>query len=146
MASFNKFNAFVQDLGQKVHNLNSDVPKIMLTNTAPVGTNAVKTDITEIGAGNGYSAGGAAVASPAYTQSSGTAKMTGNAVTFTASGGTVGPFRYAVLYNSTAVSGNLIGWWDYGSALTLNAGDSFTVGKDTSGANWDASSPILSVA
>lgn len=58
MATFNKFNAFVQDLTRKVHNLNSDTLKILLTNVAPVATNAVKADLTEIAAGNGYTAGG----------------------------------------------------------------------------------------
>ena len=60
MASFNKFNAFVADVANKVHNLGSDTLKIMLSNTAPAASNAVKTDITEIGAGNGYAAGGGA--------------------------------------------------------------------------------------
>src|SRR6478736_4800301 len=118
MASFNKFNSFVEALGRKVHNLNADTLKVMLTNSAPTASNAVKTDITDISAGNGYSAGGTASASNAYSQSSGTAKLTSGDVVFTASGGTIGPFRYAVLYNSTATNGELIGWWDYGSNVT----------------------------
>src|SRR5690349_7277575 len=124
MASFNKFNQFVGDVGTKVHNLNSDTLKICLSNTAPSASNAVFGDIIEISAGNGYSAGGTVVGSNAYSQSSGTAKLTGSAVTFTASGGSIGAFRYAVLYNSTPTSPNkpLIGWWDYGSSITLNNG------------------------
>jgi hypothetical protein len=78
------------------------------------------------------------VGSNAYSQSSGTAKLTGNNVVFTASGGTIGPFRYVVLYNSTPANGNLIGWWDYGSGLTLNAGDTFTV-------QFDAVNGILTI-
>ena len=127
MATYNKFNAFVADIGNKVHNLGSDTLKIMLTNTLPTASNAIKSDITEISAGNGYSAGGTAVASNAYSQSSGTASLTGSNVVFTASGGTIGPFRYAVLYNSTPTNGNLIAWWDYGSSITLNSGETFTV-------------------
>jgi hypothetical protein len=50
----------------------------------------------------------------------------GTQVVFTASG-SVGPFQYAVLYNDTAASKNLVAWWDYGSAVTLNSGDTFTV-------------------
>lgn len=146
MPAFNKFNTFVQDVGQKVHNLNADALKIMLTNTAPVAGNAVKADITEIAAANGYSAGGNAVAANGYSQSGGTAKLTGNAVTFTAAGGSFGPFRYAVLYNSTPGAGPLIGWWDYGSSISLNDTEAFKVGKDATGANWDAASPILSLA
>jgi hypothetical protein len=128
MASFVKYNAFVQDLGRKVHNLNSDTLKIALTNTAPtVATNAVLADITEISAGNGYSAGGTAVGSSAYSQTSGTATLSGNDVVFTASGGTIGAFRYAVLYNDTSTSDSLIGYWDYGSSITLQVGETFTV-------------------
>lgn len=127
MAAFNKFNAFVGDVGTKVHNLNADALKVMLTNTAPVATNAVKADITDIAAGNGYAAGGTAVGAVAYSQSGGTGSLTGNDVVFTAAGGSIGPFRYAVLYNSTPAAGPLIGWWDYGSGVTLADTDTFTV-------------------
>src|SRR5258707_12301844 len=112
MASFNKFNAFVADLATKVHNLHSDTLKVMLTNTAPTATNAVKADVTEISAGNGYSAGGTQAMLVSSSQSSGTYTLKLNNVTFTASGGSIPTFRYAVLYNSTPASGNLIGWYD----------------------------------
>jgi hypothetical protein len=130
MASFNKFNAFVADLAAKVHNLGSDTLKIMLTDTAPVATNTVKSSITEIGAGNGYSAGGAQATLVSSAQSSGLYKLVLNNVTFTASGGSIAQFRYAVLYNATAASGNLIGWWDYGSEVNVTNGNSFQVQLD----------------
>ena len=131
MASFNKFNAFVADVANKVHNLGSDTLKILLTNTAPTSSNAVKADVTEIAAGNGYTAGGNTAALTSSTQSAGLYKLVlGNPATWTASGGSIGPFRYAVLYNSTAGSGNLIGFWDYGSAVTLASGETFTVSLD----------------
>src|ERR1051325_2407997 len=134
MASYNKFNCTVEDWAEKVHNLQSDTLKIMLTNTAPLATNAVKADITELAAGNGYVAGGTAVTITSSAQAAGLYKLVGNDVLVgTASGGTVGPFRYAVLYNSTPAAGNLIGWWDYGSALTLNGGETFTVDLDQVG-------------
>jgi hypothetical protein len=139
MASFNKFNAFVADVANKVHNLGADTLKIMLTNTAPAATNAIKTDITEIAAGNGYAAGGAAVTVTSSTQSSGTYKLIGNNVTFTASGGTIATFRYAVIYNSTAASGNLIGWWDYGTSVSVTNGNAFQV-------QLDAANGILQLA
>lgn len=145
MPAFNKFNAFIGDVGLKKHNLNTDTLKIMLSNTAPVAGNSVKTDITEISAANGYTAGGTAVASNAFSQTSGTAKLTGNGVTFTASGGAFGPFRYAVLYNDTAATDELIGWWDYGSSLSVNDTEAFKIGKDATGANWDSGSPILTL-
>ena len=59
MAAFNKFNQFVGDVATKVHNLNSDVLKIALTDSAPVATNTVLANITQIAAANGYSSGGA---------------------------------------------------------------------------------------
>src|SRR5258708_10627824 len=113
MASFNKFNAFVADVANKVHNLGADTLKIMLTNTAPAAGNAIKTDITEIAAGNGYAAGGTAVTITASSQSGGTYKLVGNNVTFTAAGGSIAPFRHAGIYHSTAGNRNLIRWGDH---------------------------------
>lgn len=130
-ATFNKFNAFVADVANKVHNFGSDTIKVMLTNTAPVATNSVKADITELGAGNGYTAGGNAAAVTSSTQSGGVYKLIlANPATWTATGGSIGPFRYVVLYNSTTGSGNLIGWYDYGSSITLAAGEQFQVAFD----------------
>ncbi len=127
MAAFNRFNALTEDLAEKIHNLGSDTLKVMLTNTAPSAANSVKADITEISAGNGYTAGGTAVTITASSQTGGTYKLVGNDVVFAASGGSIGPLRYAVLYNSTPAAGNLIGWWDYGSALTLADGSTLIV-------------------
>ena len=129
MASFNKFQDFVEQLGKGVHQLHAagHTLKVALTNTAPVATNTVFANITEISAGNGYTAGGADTQND-YTESAGTGSCTGTDVVWTASGGTIGPFRYVVLYNDTPASpaDPLIGWWDYGSAITLNAGETFT--------------------
>lgn len=132
MATFNKFNQFVEDLAKKVHNLNSDALKVMMTNSAPSASNAVLADITEITAQNGYSVGGAAVTFSSGAQTSGTYKLVLNDVTFTASGGSFGPFRYVVLYNSTPTSPlkPLIGYYDYGTAITITNGNSFTVDLD----------------
>jgi hypothetical protein len=141
MATFQKFNAFVENLAEKVHNLGSDTLKVMLTNTAPVSTNSVKADLTEISAGNGYTAGGTAATISSSEQTSGTYKLVLADVVFTASGGSIGPFRYSVLYNDTPTSpaDPLIGFWDYGSSVTLADGETFT---------WDAdsSSGILTLA
>lgn len=126
MASFNKFLCFVQDVGRKVHNLDSDTLKVALTNSAPVNTNTVLADITEIAASGGYSSGGATVPNNDYTQVAGVASLIGDAAVFTATG-PFGPFRYAVIYNATAAGGPLIGWWDYGSSLSMDNGDTFKV-------------------
>lgn len=131
MAAFNKFNSFVEALAEKVHNLGSDTLKVMLTNTAPVATNTVKANLTEIAAGNGYTAGGNTATVTSSAQTSGTYKLVlGDPATWTATGGSIGPFRYAALYNDTATNDELIGWWDYGSAVTLADGESFAVDFD----------------
>ncbi len=135
MAAFNKYSIFVEDLANKVHDLlgtagaGADTLKVMLSNAAPnASTHAVRGDASELGAGNGYSAGGAS-AQNVGSRASGTLTVAGTDITFTASGGTVGPFRYAILYNDTPSSpaDPLIGWWDYGSSITLADGESFTV-------------------
>ncbi len=130
MVAFVKYNQFVEDVGRKVHNLNADTLKIALSNTAPnVATHNLLGDVTEIGAGSGYSAGGATIGTHDWTETSGTAKLSGVDVVFTASGGTIGPFRYAILYNDTPTSplDPLIGYWDRTASLTLQDGESFTV-------------------
>lgn len=141
MATFNKFNAFVEHVAEKVHNLGSDTLKIMLTNTAPVAGNSVLLDLTEISAGNGYTAGGTAATISSSSQTSGTYKLVLADVVFTASGGSIGPFRYAVLYNDTPTSpaDPLIGWWDYGSAVTLASGETFTT-------DFDGTTGVLTIA
>lgn len=128
MVAFNKFNQFVDDLASKVHDLDADTLKIMLTNTAPVATNTIKANLTDIAATGGYPAGGEIVTATG-SQTSGTYSLVGTDRVFTASGGSIGPFRYAVLYNDTPTSpaDPLIGWWDYGSAVTLADGETFTV-------------------
>ena len=139
MAAFNKFQSFVEALAEKVHNLGADSLKVMLTNTAPVATNSVKANLTDISAGNGYTAGGTAATISSSAQTSGTYMLVLADVVFTASGGSIGPFRYAVLYNDTATNKELIGWWDYGSAITLASGETFTV-------DFDATNGVLTLA
>jgi hypothetical protein len=125
-SSFNKFNAFVADIANKVHNLGSDTITVALTNSAPVATNAVLTDITEISYTN-LSTRNCTLTSS--SQTSGTYKLILVDLVLTASGA-VGPFRYVVLYNSTAAGHNLIGWYDYGSSISLATGETLTVDFD----------------
>jgi len=130
MATYQKFNQTVEDLANKVHDLSSDTLKFMLTNTAPVAGNEVFANLTEISAGNGYTAGGTAVGITSSTQTSGTYTLVPTAdVVFTASGGSIGPFRYVVLYNDTPTSpaDPLISFYDRGSSLTLLTTEIFTV-------------------
>lgn len=134
MASFNKFNVFVANLAHKIMDLSTsaDTLKVALTNSSPLATDQVFSSIVEISAGFGYTAGGAASTISSSSQVSGTFRLINGNVTFTASGGTIGPFRYVVLYDSTPSSPNkpLIGWYDFGSNVTLNSADTFTVAFD----------------
>lgn len=141
MAAFNKYHVFVEDLAEKVHNLGADTLKVALTNTAPnASTHTALANITEITAGFGYTAGGNTASITSSAQTSGTYKLVlGDPSTFTATGGSIGPFRYAVLYNSSSVGTKLIGWWDYGTNLTLADGESFTV-------DFDPTSGVLTIA
>lgn len=128
MATFNKFDQFVADRSNGVHNLGSDVLKFALTNTLPVKTNSVIADITQISGGNGYTTGGQTVAITSSTQTNGTYSLVPTAdVVFTASGGAMAQFRYVVLYNSSTVGGSLISWYDRGSAVDLLDTETFTV-------------------
>ncbi len=127
MATFNKFNSFVEALAEGVHNLGSDTLKALLTNAAPVATNTVKANLTEIAAGNGYVAGGPTIPVTSSSQTGGTYSLVNTDTVITASGGSIGPFRYVALYNDTATGDELIGWYDYGSSITLNDGETFTI-------------------
>jgi hypothetical protein len=139
MATFTKFQSFVEKLAEKVHNLGSDSLKVMLTLTAPsASASNVKADLTEITAGNGYTAGGTAASITSSAQITGTYKLVLGDVLFTATGA-VGPFRYVVLYNDTATNKDLIGFYDYGSSLSLASGDTFTV-------DFDPSTGVLTIA
>lgn len=128
MASFTRFEIFSEDLAKKVHNLHSDTLNIYLSNTAPtVATHVIKADIAEISTGNGYS--GPVDTQNTVSRSGLVVSVTGTDITVTASGGSVGPFRYVILYNDTPTSpaDPLVGYWDYGSALTLASGESFVI-------------------
>lgn len=136
MAAYVKYFQFVEDLMQKVHDLmgssgsTADVCKVMLSNTAGdvVQTVAVRASVTEIANGNGYTTGGISI-SNAGTRSSGTFTMQGTQAVWTSASAGMAAFRYVILYNDTPTSpaDPLIASWDYGSALTLAVGETFTV-------------------
>lgn len=124
MATFNKFHAFVEHLAEKVHNLGSDALKVALcaAANAPVAGNSVLADLTEANYANCSSR---ALSVTSSSQTAGLYKLALADLTLTASGGTVGPFRYAVVYNDTPSSpaDPLIGWYDYGADVTLADGE-----------------------
>jgi hypothetical protein len=131
MAALSKFNCFVENLAEKVHNLGSDQLVIALTNVAPSATNTVIADITQIAYTNLSSRNITTISS---SQTGGVYKLDLTDLILTASGA-VATFRYAVLYNSTAAGGPLIGWGDYGSAVTMANLETFTIDFDnTNGA------------
>jgi hypothetical protein len=127
MAVFNKFDCFVENVAEKVHNLGSDQLTLALTNSAPSAGNTVLANITEITYTNLSTRN---LTTSASSQTSGLYKLVVADTTLTSTGGSTGPFRYVVVYNSTAAGGPLIGWYDYASALTLNSGESLTVDFD----------------
>lgn len=131
MAAFNEFNQTIADIANKVHDLSSDTFKFMLTNVAPTAADSVKADLTEIAAGNGYTAGGEAVTITSSSQTGGAYSwVAGSSPVFTGSVGAIADFRYVVLYNDTAASGNLISFYDYGSTVSVQNGETFTINAD----------------
>ena len=132
MATFVKFNKFLEQLAEKAYNLGSDTLKFALTNTAP-------TPATDTGflpgtlhpppaAANGYTTGGHAATISGSSESGGTYTLaTVTDVVITATAGGIGPFRYVILYDDTAVNDELIAYWDYGSSITLAVSETFTI-------------------
>ena len=129
MASFSKFQSFVEALAEKTHNLGSDALTVALTNVAPVNTNTQLSNITEIAYTNLSTRVLAGVTS---AQSSGTYTLDANDLVLTASG-TVPTFRYVVLFNDTATNDELIGFYDYGTTVDLLNGETFTITWDAAG-------------
>lgn len=135
MSAFVKFNKFLEQLGKKCYDFSSDTLKFALTNTAP-------TAVTDTGflpgslhpapvAANGYTTGGHAATIASWSDSAGTTTLACTTdVVITATAGGIGPFRYVLLYDDTTsspVADPLIGYWDYGSSITLASGETFTI-------------------
>ena len=124
MAAYNKFYAFVEALAEAVHNLGTDQIKVALSNSAPVSSNSILSNITEISYTNCSSRN---ITTTSSSQTAGVYTLVLADLILTASGGAVGPFRYVVIYNDTAASKNLICWFDYGSSITLNDTETITL-------------------
>jgi len=122
MATYNKFQAWAETMVEAA-NLASDQFVIALTNSAPVATNSVLTDITQISYTNLSSRN---VSTTSSSQTGGTYTLVLADLVMTASGA-VGPFRYVVLYDDTVAGDPLVGWWDYGSSITMANAETFTV-------------------
>lgn len=136
MATFNKFQPFVERLAEKVFNLGSDQLAVALCNVAPNATDGQLSQLTEI-AYTFLSSRNLTTSSSAQT--SGTYKLVIADLVLTATGGTVGPFRYVVIYDDTATNKDLICYFDYGSSISLLNGETLTI-------DFDAANGLLQVA
>jgi hypothetical protein len=135
MAAWSKLNGFVEHLAQGVHNLNTGAITVALSNTAPGSESTPPTgatsacilaNVTQVSYTNLSSR---VFSGTSATQSAGTLTLAASDLVLTSTGGSTGPFRYIYVYNDTPTSpaDPLIGYWDYGSALTLADGDSLTI-------------------
>lgn len=133
MATYNKFNCFAENVYEGKHNFATATIKMAFTNTAPNASNNLLSDIAEIAPVGGYGAGGITLPVTSSSQTNGTYKLIVSDFTFTATG-SCGPFRYIVIYDSSSDQNRLIGWYDFGSSLTLQSGNglSFDFGGDNS--------------
>lgn len=138
MATFTKFNSFVEALSEKVHNLGSDslVLALCASANAPVASNTQLSQLTQISYTNLSSR---AITTTSSSQTSGTYRLILADLVLTASGGSVAPFRYAVIYNDTATNDELIGFYDYGSDVTLASGETMTV-------DFDGTNGVIAIA
>jgi hypothetical protein len=130
MAVFNKFDSFVEAVAEKLHDLGADQLVIALSNVAPIATNTQLSNITQVTYTNLSTRN---LTRTSSSQTSGLYKLIIADITLTSTGGSTGPFRYITIYNDTSTNDLLIGWYDYGTSLTLNSGESLAV--DFDGAN-----------
>jgi len=137
MATYNKFQPFVEKLAEGAHDLGSDTLTVALcaTASAPVATDGLLADLTEIAYTNLSSR---VITTSTSAQTGGTYKLVLTDLVLTAGGGPVAAFQYVVIYNDTAASDELIAWYDYGSALTLADGETLTI-------DFDASNGVLQI-
>ena len=140
--AFTKFETFVDALCEGKHDLLNDTLKLALSNTAPTPSSDVGflqgSSHPAPAAANGYTNFGNNLTVTASSQSGGVYRLFIANTSFTASGGDLGPFRYAILYNNTAPSDELIGFWDYGASITLSDGETYP-------ANFDQTNGVLRV-
>lgn len=138
MATYNKFNSFVEAVAEKVHNLGSDTLKVTFTAAAnaPVASNTVLANLTQITLTYVDSQ---TLTISTSAQTSGTYKLVIADKVVTATGGAVGPFRYVVVYNDTAANDELICWYDYGSEITLADTETLTI-------DFDGTNGVLTIA
>lgn len=141
MAAYNKFQDYAEQVNKAIHNWSSHTFKAAFSNSAPSAANTILADITQISSGGGYTngaGGGVTLDGVTLTEASGTAKLVITDEVFTATGASVGPFRYIVIYNDSATSpaDALVCWFDYGSSVTLLDTETFTIDFDGTNGLW----------
>ncbi len=139
MPQLQKFQDFAEQVLRAKHDFGSHVFKVVLTNSAPAATNTVLADITQVAATGGYVAGGYVLDGITLTETGGAAKVTITDEIITASGGSIGPFRYAVVYNDTASGKPLVGFVDRGDSITLLDSEEVKV-------DFDAAAGVLTLS
>jgi hypothetical protein len=137
MATYNKFNSFVEAIAEKIHNLGADVLTVFLTTNAntPVAGNTQLSNITQISYTNLSTR---VIATSSSAQTGGTYKLILTDLVLTASGA-VATFRMVGIYNETATNDELVCWFDYGSDVTLANGETFTI-------DFDGTNGLLQIA
>lgn len=135
MATFTKINSFVENLAEKQIDLSSASLTVALTNTAHTSTWDELADLTQISYTNCSSR---VLTVTSSAQTSGTYKLVLADLTLTASGGSVGPFRYVYIYDDSSTGDKLIAYYDYGSSITLQDGDTITL-------DFDATNGVLTI-
>jgi len=124
MATYTKFQCFVEDLAEKKHNLASDTLKVAFSNASNAPSASADVKLADIDTVSVANLDSVTLTVSSSSQTSGTYKLVVADKTMTASGA-VGPFRYVIIYNETAANDELIAWYDYGSEVTLASGDTF---------------------
>jgi hypothetical protein len=125
-STWNKFQDFSEQLVRGEHDFDADVFKVVLTNSLPLATYTQLSQISQLSTGGGYTSGGETT-TISIAEVSGTTTVSGTQLQWTGSGAGFGPFQYAVLYNETTANDLLIAWFDYGSAISVNASETFTL-------------------
>lgn len=135
MATFTKIHSFVENLAEKLIDLSGAGLTVALTNTAHTSTWDELADLTQVAYTNLSSR---VLTVSSSSQTTGTYKLVLSDLTLTSSGGTTGPFRYVYIYDDNSTGDKLIAYYDYGSSITLNDTDTFTI-------NFDGTSGFLTI-
>ena len=127
-SAWNKFNDFSEQLVRGVHDFDANTFKVVLvlSTDTPVASDTILANIDQVVSGGGYTTGGETT-TITISETSGTTTVSGTEIVWTGTGSGFGPFRYAVLYNDTAANDPLIAWFDYGSLISVGAGETFTL-------------------